>query len=95
MPLSSHYSWFDHANNIYSQQVKCITTTTLVVMTYPISDDGCWTFCIIQWHWRKRLLCVLLNIQIELVNGNEYLEIFASPFHTKFFLCPWTQRYIC
>jgi hypothetical protein len=63
MTLSSHSSWFDHANNIYSQQAKSITMTTLVVMTYPILDDSYWVFCIIQWHWRKRLPCVLLNIQ--------------------------------
>jgi hypothetical protein len=50
MILPSHSSWFDQQNNIYTQQAKCITMTTLVVMTYPRSDDGYWGFCIIQWH---------------------------------------------
>jgi len=91
MTLSSHSSWFDHTNNIYLQQAKCITMTTLVVMTYPRSDDGYWGFCIIHWHWRKRLLCVLLNIPTLCNRACEWKwvlrEIYDNPCHMQFFMC--------
>jgi hypothetical protein len=78
---------------IHSQQAKSITMTALVVMTYPISDDGYWVFCITQWHWGKRLPCVLLKIQTFRNRPCErkwvLWKICDNPF-----LYPWIQNYM-